>query len=101
MTALKVKKFGVQYSEPCFTDLVAEFQGQLKTLLPMLQEHVILAYQEFGEKQQRGAREDWQKEKGELLDTLKESLQERVSPYCIKTHSATFRSTSMQALHGL
>lgn len=58
---------------------VAEFQGQLKTLLPMLQEHVILAYQEFGEKQQSGAQEDWQKEKEELLGILEESLQERVS----------------------
>lgn len=44
----------------------------------MLQEYVILAFQEFGEKQQTGAQKAWQKEKRQLLDVLEESRQERV-----------------------
>ena len=58
----------------CFKEL----QGQLKLLVPTLQDYVILAYQDFGEGQQMQAQIAWEKEKGQLLDELEDSHQERV-----------------------
>ena len=51
----------------------------MKTLLPILQEYVILAFQEFGDAQQNEARMIWQRDKQAMLEELDKSHEERVS----------------------
>jgi hypothetical protein len=51
----------------------------VQSLLPMLQEYIVLAWQEFGEKQQDGAKGVWHLEERKLLEELEENHKERVS----------------------
>lgn len=56
----------------------AEFQGQVKLLVPTLQEFIIMSSQEFRDKQQDSAKEAWQQDRRGLLEELEKNYQDKV-----------------------
>ena len=57
----------------------AEFHGQVQVLMPMLQEYTVLVWQEFGEKQQVGAKGLWHHEEQRMSEELDDNHKEMVS----------------------
>lgn len=55
------------------------FYGEVQSLVPMLQEYIILVWQDFGKKQQDEIKGVWQLKKQKLLEELAENHKERVS----------------------
>ena len=67
--------------------MCAEFYRHVQGLLPILQEYIVLAWQEFGEKHQDAVKGVWQLEERKLLDQLEENHKERVSSALLYVNS--------------
>ncbi len=59
--------------------MIAEFHVHVQQLLPMLQEYIVLAWQDLGEKHRDGTKRMWRLEEGKMLEELEANHKERVS----------------------